>query len=85
MTAKRYSASYSFNSDSVAVARPKVVDAVTRVAANPGEVSCPMPEVMVLKHADPAGIECTVTDTAGAGSPYRARVSGDGKVTAAKV
>jgi hypothetical protein len=83
--AKRYSASYSFTSESVAVARAKVVDAVTRVAVNPARVSCTMGDVAVVKHADPSGIACTVTDTAGAESQYTARVSGDGKVTAAKM
>jgi hypothetical protein len=83
--AKRYSASYSFTSESVAVARAKVVDAVTRVAVNPAKVSCTMGDVAVVKHADPDGIACTVTDTAGAETQYTARVSGDGKVTAAKM
>lgn len=83
--AKRYSATYDFTSDSVAVAKPKVVDAVTRAAVRPAKVDCTMGAVAVLKHADPNGLDCTVTDTSGAEAAYTVRVSGDGKVTAAKM
>jgi hypothetical protein len=83
--AKRYSASYHFNSTSVPVTRAKVVDAVLRAAEDPATVTCEMAEVAVVEYADPTGVGCSVTDTTGAVHGYTARVSGDGSVTAVKM
>ncbi|MFC6156052.1 hypothetical protein [Kribbella jiaozuonensis] len=81
--AKQYSASYKFTSDSVAIVRAKVVDAVQRSAADAAKVTCTMDDVAVVKHSD-AGIACDVTTTANAVQPYKAQVSGNGQVLVAK-
>lgn len=81
---KRYSATYKFTSDSVPIVRAKVVDAVLRAAPNPHRVTCTMDEVTVVKHTDQQGISCDVHTTGNAVVPYRARVSGDGKVHVVK-
>jgi len=81
--AKQYSASYKFTSESVAIVRAKVVDAVLRTVQGAAKVTCTMDDVAVVKHSD-AGIACDVTTTANAVQPYKAQVSGDGQVLVAK-
>jgi hypothetical protein len=81
--AKRYSASYKFTSDSVAIVRAKVVDAVLRSVAGAAKVTCTMDDVAVVKHSG-APIACDVTTTANAVQPYTAHVSGNGQVLVAK-
>ncbi|TDW23784.1 hypothetical protein [Kribbella kalugense] len=81
--AKQYSASYKFTSDSVAIVRAKVVDAVQRTVADAAKVTCTMDDVAVVKHSD-SGIACDVTTTANAVQPYKAQVSGNGQVLVAK-
>ncbi|GAA0953453.1 hypothetical protein GCM10009554_57840 [Kribbella koreensis] len=81
--AKQYSASYKFTSDSVAIVRAKVVDAVLRTVPGAAKVTCTMDDVAVVKHtAD--GIACDVTTTANAVQPYKAQISGNGQVLVAK-
>jgi hypothetical protein len=82
--AKQYSATYKFTSDSVAIAKDKVVDAVQRTVPGAAKVTCTMDAVAVVKHTDPEGIACDVTTVANAVQPYRAQVSGDGRVLVAK-
>lgn len=81
--AERYRAKFAFTSKSVAIVRPKVVDAVLRAAPGAAKVTCTMDQVTVVEHTGD-GISCDVTTTANAVQPYRARVSGDGKVEVAK-
>ncbi|MEJ1110823.1 MULTISPECIES: hypothetical protein [unclassified Kribbella] len=81
--AKTYSASYKFTSESVAIVKPKVVDAVLRNAADAAKVTCTMDDVAVVKHSGD-GIACDVTTTANAVQPYKAQVSGNGQVLVAK-
>jgi hypothetical protein len=82
--AKQYSATYKFTSDSVAIVKDKVVDAVQRTVPGAAKVTCTMDAVAVIKHTDPRGIACDVTTVANAVQPYRAQVSGDGRVLVAK-
>jgi hypothetical protein len=82
--AKQYSATYKFTSDSVAIVKDKVVDAVQRTVPGAAKVTCTMDAVAVVKHTDPQGIDCDVTTVANAVQPYRAQVSGDGRVLVAK-
>ncbi|TCO45168.1 hypothetical protein EV646_109343 [Kribbella antiqua] len=81
--AKQYSASYKFTSESVAIVKPKVIDAVLRTAPDAAKVTCTMDDVAVVKHSG-AGIACDVTTTANAVQPYKAQVSGNGQVLVAK-
>ncbi|WP_410788264.1 hypothetical protein [Kribbella sp. C-35] len=81
--AKQYTASYKFTSESVAIVRAKVVDAVLRTVTDAAKVTCTMDDVAVVKHSD-AGIACDVTTTANAVQPYKAQVSGNGQVLVAK-
>jgi hypothetical protein len=81
--AKQYSATYKFTSDSVAVVRPKVVDAVQRAVTGAAKVTCTMGEVAVVKHTS-QGIQCDVTTTDNAVQPYRAQISGNGQVLVTK-
>jgi hypothetical protein len=81
--AKQYSATYKFTSDSVAIVRPKVVDAVQRSVTGAAKVTCTMDEVAVVKHTS-QGIQCDVTTTDNAVQPYRAQVSGNGQVLVTK-
>jgi hypothetical protein len=81
--AKQYSASYKFTSDSVAIVRAKVVDAVLRTAPGAAKVTCTMDDVAVVKNSA-EGIACDVTTTANAVQPYKAQVSGNGQVLVAK-
>jgi hypothetical protein len=81
--AKDYSATYKFTSDEVAIVKAKVVDAVLRTAPGAAKVTCTMDDVTVVKNtAD--GIACDVTSTENAVQPYKAQVSGDGKIQVAK-
>ncbi|MFI5708777.1 hypothetical protein [Kribbella sp. NPDC051620] len=81
--AKQYSATYKFTSDSVAIVRAKVVDAVLRTVPGAAKVTCTMDDVAVVKHtAD--GIACDVTTTANAVQPYKAQISGNGQVLVVK-
>jgi hypothetical protein len=82
--AKQYSATYKFTSDSVAIVKDKVVDAVQRTVPGASKVTCTMDAVAVVKHTDPQGIACDVTTVANAVQPYHAHVSGDGRVLVAK-
>ncbi|HEU4947743.1 MAG TPA: hypothetical protein VFT31_11365 [Kribbella sp.] len=82
--AKQYSATYKFTSDSVAIVKAKVVDAVQRTVPGAAKVTCKMDAVAVVKHTDPQGIACDVTTVANAVQPYRAQVSGDGRVLVTK-
>jgi hypothetical protein len=82
--AKQYSATYKFSSDSVAIVKAKVVDAVQRSLPGVTRVTCAMDAVAVVKHTDPKGIACNVTTVANAVQPYRAQVSGDGRVLVTK-
>jgi hypothetical protein len=82
--AKEYSATYRFTSDSVAIVKDKVVDAVRGTVPGAAKVTCAMDAVAVIKHTDPQGIACGVTTVANAVQPYRAQVSGDGRVLVAK-
>jgi hypothetical protein len=81
--AKQYSASYKFTSESVAIVRPKVVDAVLRTVTDAAKVTCTMDDVAVVKHSGEP-IACDVTTTANAVQPYKAQVSGNGQVLVAK-
>ncbi|MGW1342940.1 hypothetical protein ACWCOV_17955 [Kribbella sp. NPDC002412] len=81
--AKTYSASYKFTSESVAIVKPKVVDAVLRSAPGAAKVTCTMDDVAVVKHSGEP-IACDVTTTANAVEPYKAQVSGNGQVLVAK-
>ncbi|WP_432948582.1 hypothetical protein ACQPXM_14115 [Kribbella sp. CA-253562] len=81
--AKQYSATYKFTSESVAVVKPKVVDAVQRAASGAAKVTCTMDDVTVVKHTA-QGIACDVTTVENAVQPYRARISGNGQVLVAK-
>ena len=81
--AKQYSATYKFTSESIAIAKAKVVDAVLRAAAGAAKVTCTMDDVTVVKHTS-EGIACDVTTVANAVEPYRARISGNGQVLVAK-
>jgi hypothetical protein len=81
--AKTYTASYKFTSESVAIVKPKVVDAVLRTAPDAAKVTCTMDDVAVVKHSGD-GIACDVTTTANAVQPYKAQVSGNGQVLVAK-
>jgi len=81
--AKQYTASYKFTSESVAIVRAKVVDAVQRTVTDAAKVTCTMDDVAVVKTSD-AGIACDVTTTANAVQPYKAQVSGNGQVLVAK-
>jgi len=81
--AKQYSASYKFTSESVAIVRAKVVDAVQRTVPDAAKVTCTMDDVAVVKHSGD-GIACDVTTTANAVQPYKAQVSGNGQVLVAK-
>ncbi|TCO35660.1 hypothetical protein EV652_101545 [Kribbella steppae] len=81
--AKTYTASYKFTSESVAIVKPKVVDAVLRAAPDAAKVTCTMDDVAVVKHSG-AGIACDVTSTTNAVQPYKAQVSGNGQVLVAK-
>ena len=81
--ARTYSASYKFTSESVAIVKPKVLDAVLRTAADAAKVTCTMDDVAVVKHSG-APIACDVTTTANAVQPYQAQVSGNGQVLVAK-
>jgi hypothetical protein len=81
--AKQYSASYKFTSQSVAIVKAKVVDAVLRTVTDAAKVTCTMDDVAVVKHSgEPIG--CDVTTTANAVQPYKAQVSGNGQVLVAK-
>jgi hypothetical protein len=81
--AKQYSASYKFTSQSVAIVRAKVVDAVLRTVTDAAKVTCTMDDVAVVKHSgEPIG--CDVTTTTNAVQPYKAQVSGNGQVLVAK-
>ncbi|WP_328995609.1 hypothetical protein OG394_13305 [Kribbella sp. NBC_01245] len=82
--AKQYSATYKFTSQFVPITRVKVVDAVQRTAPDAAQVTCTMEAVAVVNHADQQGIACDVTTTANAVRPYKAVVSGDGRVLVAK-
>jgi hypothetical protein len=81
--AKQYSASYKFTSDSVAIVKAKVIDAVQRSVTDAAKVTCTMDDVAVVKHSG-APIACDVTTTANAVQPYKAQVSGNGQVLVAK-
>jgi len=81
--AKTYTASYKFTSESVAIVKPKVIDAVLRTAADAAKVTCTMDDVAVVKHSG-NGIACDVTTTANTVQPYKAQVSGNGQVLVAK-
>ncbi|MEV5963699.1 hypothetical protein AB0L70_18165 [Kribbella sp. NPDC051952] len=81
--AKQYTASYKFTSESVAIVKPKVVDAVLRTVTDAAKVTCTMDDVAVVKHSG-APIACDVTTTANAVQPYKAQVSGNGQVLVAK-
>ncbi|WP_433167532.1 hypothetical protein [Kribbella sp. CA-247076] len=81
--AKTYSASYKFTSESVAIVKPKVVDAVLRKAPGAAKVTCTMDDVAVVKHSGEP-IACDVTTTENAVQPYTAQVSGNGQVLVAK-
>jgi hypothetical protein len=81
--AKQYSASYKFTSDSVAIVRAKVVDAVLRTVPGAAKVTCTMDDVAVVKHTA-EGIACDATTTANAVQPYKAQISGNGQVLVAK-
>ena len=81
--AKTYTASYKFTSESVAIVKPKVVDAVLRTAPDAAKVTCTMDDVAVVKHSGD-GIACDVTTTANAVQPYKAQISGNGQVLVAK-
>ncbi|NEA37177.1 hypothetical protein G3I17_36845 [Streptomyces sp. SID13031] len=81
--AKQYTASYKFTSDSVAIVKPKVVDAVLRTVPGAAKVTCTMDDVTIVKNSS-AGIACDVTTTANAVQPYKAEVSGNGQVLVAK-
>ncbi|GAB3828832.1 hypothetical protein [Kribbella italica] len=81
--AKQYSATYKFTSESVAIVKPKVVDAVQRAASGAAKVTCTMEDVTVVKHTA-QGIACDVTTVENAVQPYRAQISGNGQVLVAK-
>ncbi|WP_350277459.1 hypothetical protein [Kribbella sp. HUAS MG21] len=81
--AKTYTASYKFTSQSVAIVRAKVVDAVLRTVTDAAKVTCTMDDVAVVKHSGEP-IACDVTTTANAVQPYKAQVSGNGQVLVAK-
>jgi hypothetical protein len=81
--AKQYSASYRFTSDSVAIVKSKVVDAVLRTVPGAAKVTCTMDDVAVVKHSGQP-ITCDVTTTANAVQPYEAQVSGNGQILVSK-
>jgi hypothetical protein len=81
--AKTYTASYKFTSESVAIVKAKVVDAVLRTAPDAAKVTCTMDDVAVVKHSGEP-IACDVTTTGNAVQPYKAQVSGNGQVLVAK-
>jgi hypothetical protein len=81
--AKQYTASYKFTSESVAIVKPKVIDAILRTVTDAAKVTCTMDDVAVVKHSG-APIACDVTTTANAVQPYKAQVSGNGQVLVAK-
>jgi hypothetical protein len=81
--AKTYTASYKFTSESVAIVKAKVVDAVLRTAPGAAKVTCTMDDVAVVKHSGEP-ITCNVTTTQNAVQPYTAQVSGNGQVLVAK-
>jgi hypothetical protein len=81
--AKQYSASYKFTSQSVAIVKAKVVDAVLRTVTDAAKVTCTMDDVAVVKHSGEP-IACDVTTTANVVQPYKAQVSGNGQVLVAK-
>ncbi|ADB31553.1 hypothetical protein Kfla_2479 [Kribbella flavida DSM 17836] len=81
--AEQYSATYKFTSQSVAIVKPKVVDAVQRAASGAAKVTCTMDDVTVVKHTA-QGIACDVTTVENAVQPYRARISGNGQVLVSK-
>jgi hypothetical protein len=81
--AKQYSATYKFTSESVAIVKAKVVDAVQRAASGAAKVTCTMDDVTVVKHTA-QGIACDVTTVENAVQPYRAQISGNGQVLVAK-
>lgn len=81
--AKQYSATYKFTSESVAIVKAKVVDAVQRTATGAAKVTCTMDDVAVVKHTS-EGIACDVTTVGNAVQPYKAQISGDGRVLVAK-
>ncbi|WP_329475369.1 hypothetical protein OG555_27120 [Kribbella sp. NBC_01484] len=81
--AQQYSASYKFTSESVAIVKPKVVDAVLRTVSGAAKVTCTMEDVAVVKSAGPP-LACDVTTTGNAVQPYKAQVSGNGQVLVTK-
>jgi len=81
--AKQYTASYKFTSESVAIVKPKVLDAVLRTVPDAAKVTCTMDDVAVVKHTA-EGIACDVTTTANAVQPYKAQISGNGQILVAK-
>ncbi|MFI6831214.1 hypothetical protein ACIBG5_29220 [Kribbella sp. NPDC050241] len=81
--AKQYTASYKFTSDSVAIVKAKVVDAVLRTAPDAAKVTCTMADVAVVKHSGEP-IACDVTTMSNAVEPYEAQISGNGQVLVAK-
>lgn len=81
--AQQYSASYRFTSESVAIVKPKVVDAILRSVAGAAKVTCTMDDVAVVKSAGPP-LSCDVTTTGNAVQPYKAQVSGNGQILVTK-
>ncbi|MGC4941862.1 hypothetical protein [Kribbella sp. DT2] len=81
--AKQYTATYKFTSESVAVVKAKVVDAVQRAASGAAKVTCTMDDVTVVKRTA-QGIACDVTTVDNAVVPYRAQISGNGQILVAK-
>lgn len=81
--AKQYSASYKFTSEEIAIVRPKVVDAVLRVAPGASKVACAMEDIGIVVH-DGLPIGCDVTTTANAVLPYKASITGNGDVVVKK-
>jgi hypothetical protein len=81
--AKQYSASYKFSSESVAIVKPKVVDAVLRTVPGAAKVTCTMDDVAVVKLSS-AGIACEATTTDNAVQPYKAQISGNGRILVTK-
>ncbi|GAA1597794.1 hypothetical protein GCM10009789_59670 [Kribbella sancticallisti] len=81
--AKQYSASYKFTSDSVAIVKPKVIDAVLRTVPGAAKVTCTMDNVAVVKHTS-EGIACDATTTENAVQPYKAQISGNGQILVTK-
>ncbi|MGZ0147232.1 hypothetical protein ACXJJ3_09185 [Kribbella sp. WER1] len=81
--AKQYSASYKFTSEEIAIVRPKVMDAVLRVAPGASKVTCEMEDIGIVVH-DGLPIGCDVTTTANAVQPYKASITGNGDVVVKK-